>query len=130
LSLFLLFSFCILLFYACNKSNPTTPEPPKKRASVKVEVSKWPIDVAWWPWNDGYIILYPEVLISESNGVGGRVSKAQATAYIGDKFKAQDIRSGGRFEAFGSLKIFFSLKIYLPDYKVDKLTIEVSGSWD
>ena len=69
--------------------------------------------------------LFQRLMVS-----GGRVSKAQATVYIGDKFKAQDTDSGGKFVAFGSLKIFFSLKIYLPDYKVDKLTIEVSGGDD
>jgi hypothetical protein len=130
LSLFILLSLPFLLFYSCEKSGPTTPELPKQRASVKVEVAKWPIDINWWDWDNGYILLNPEVLVSESNGVGGRVSKAQATVYIGDKFKAQDTEEGGRFVAFGSLKIFFSLKIYLPDYKVDKLIITIEGGDD
>lgn len=119
---------CAFLFYYCGKS-PTAPEPPKKKAIITVEVASWPLNVHWISWPDLVSISF-NIIVSESNGVAGRVSKAQAKVYIGDKFKAQDTSDGGRFAAFGSWEGYFWLDVYGPDYEVDKLVITVEGGDD
>jgi len=119
------------MFLSCGKNTgggaPTTPEPPKPKAKINVEVSEWPIDVQMWAYNNEYIFLNPKTLVTETNGVGGTVTKVQVTASIGSKVKAQETKSGGKFAAYGSVELSFSLKIYYPDYQVDKLEITVEG---
>lgn len=131
----LIYLFCVWIFLSiivsC-KETPTTPELPKKRAKIKVEVANWPLSVDWYWWNLGYnyIFISFSVIISESNGVGGRVSTIQAQLFKENKFITQQTNEGERFNPFGSFKSSFNLKVYGPDYKVDKLTITTKGGDD
>lgn len=126
--LIILILLSCFLFYSCPQT--TTPEPPKPRASVKVEVASWPLDVFMIGWPD-YIALSFTVIVTESNGVSGTISKVQAQVFLNDVFKAQDTLVGGRFSAFGSWSgAMYIDKIWTPDYKVDKIIITVEGGDD
>ncbi len=127
-AIIILLIFSCFFFYAC----PKAIEPPKPRATITVDVGPWPLDVDmnWWNYGFNYIYISFNVIISEGSGVGGNVSTVTSNLYKGNTFEAGETKTGGRFGAFGSLTVSFTIQVWGPDYKVDKLTVEVKGGDD
>lgn len=134
----LIYLFCfvvliIILSYCDGKSTaPTIPELPKPRANIKVEVAEWPLPINWtyWNWGWNYIEINVKVIVSESNGVGGRISTIKVQLFKKDVFITEETSEGGTFAAFGSYSESFWLKVYGPDYEVDELIVIAEGGDD
>lgn len=79
---------------------------------------------------DGYIFFSFDVVINESNRVGGIVSTAKAEAFLGDTLMATEIKREETFSAYGSITFSFKLQIFgstIPDVLIDLVTVEVKG---
>lgn len=121
-----------LFFCSCKKSNPTAPELPKPRASIEITVSPWPFNVDWTWWNLGwnYIYISLNVIVTESNGVGGNVSSIKTEFFKDNALQAQETKEGGRFSGYGSVTVSFTIQVFGPNHLIDKLTVTVSGGDD
>lgn len=131
LSLFLLFSFSLLLFYSCNNSSPTTPEIPKKKAIVKISLGNDPVVLyedetsgCWYP-----SLVKPEVIISETNGVGCNISIVKLELMYQGTPTWPITKEGGRIEGFGSLAVVFS-DLFTCSTAYDRIKITVEGGDD
>ena len=122
LSLFLFFP--ILLFYSCG--SPQSPEP-LKRAIVEIDVAEQ--SITFEQVGDSLCADFT-VVVTETNGVGGRVSTLRIQIYSGDNVCMAYQFSGERFEANGTAEMELSDICVDPTCNYDSMEIRVEGTDD
>ena len=118
---------CLLVvgfFWNCKKS-PTTPEQPKPRAEIEVNVKdESKLTFYWYDWRGAWYTEFT-VIVSENNGVGGTVTICQLIFSKEGNEVQTNTYSGGGFSAYGTCEVDCDPEV---DEEWDKMTIKVKGS--
>ena len=94
----------LVLFWDCKKS-PTTPEQPKPRAIIEVNVKdESKLTFYWEDWRKAWVANFT-VVVSEHNGVGGTVTICQLIFEKDGQVVQTSTYSGGNFPAYGTCEI-------------------------
>ena len=116
--------FPIFLFYSC--SSPQSTEP-LQRAEIDVDVDVQ--HITFKQVGDSLCADFT-VIISETNGVGGRVSTLRIQIFSEDTLCVSYQFSGGNFQANGTLEIDCSDICVDPTCDYDKMEIRAEGTDD
>ncbi len=126
----ILIGLIIFLIIPCCKNTPTIPEIPLERAEIKIALTKAPIILYLISGGWEASVGEPEVIISETNGVGCSISSVKLELmYQGDP-TWPITKQGGTINAFGSLSVSFSYEFYTIYSTYDRIKITVVGGDD
>jgi len=122
---YIFLSFLLLILCYCGNGSPEKSEIPKPRAIIRVAVKEGGPKFYHNSWF-GYWYSSYTILVSEHNGVGGRVTIATTEVLEGNQLCTKITESGGTFPPNGTCEISCYLEVD-DKYKFDKLKITVEG---
>lgn len=119
---------CFFLILPSCKKQTTTPEPPKPKATISLDVTDEGDLVFYYNGYGGYWYAVFWVIVSENNGVSGTVTNCKLKFTKNNTHVSEATYPGGSFSANGTCTILCSPTVYGIQFPFDKMEISVTGA--